>query len=134
MRVTAVFLLGISTLGCKDKDAPAPTPAPTAPAPQKSQPPVATPEAPKLVEPAVDDPAWRKQMETDLPKVVPQLTEVKCEGKQCTAKLSAANDAELTELASKLEDDDALQAIGAKHVVYSRTPDDKPAMNVTVQF
>lgn len=134
MRVIAVFLFGIWALGCKDKEAPKQQPAATAPVPQNSQPKVATPEVPTLAEPREDDPAWRKQMEADLPKVVPQLTDVKCEAKQCSAKLTAANDEELTELAGKLEDDDALQAIGAKHVLYSRSAQDKPAMNVVVQF
>jgi hypothetical protein len=134
MRVTAIFLLGISTLGCKDKEAPKPEPAATAPVPQNAQPKVATPEAPKLEEPTEDTAAWAKEMETNLPKVVPQLTDVKCEAKECSAKLSAANEDELTELTAKLEDDDALQAIGAKHVVFSRSPQDKAAVGVVVKF
>jgi hypothetical protein len=134
MRVTAIFLLGISTLGCKDKDAPKPEPAAAVPTPQIAQPKVATPELPKLEEPTQDVAAWRKEMETNLPKVVPQLTDVKCEAKQCTAKLSAANEDELTALTAKLEDDDALQAIGAKHVVFSRSPQDTTAVGVVVTF
>lgn len=134
MRMTAVFLLGISTLGCKDKNVPKEEPAATAPAPQNPPPKVATPETPKLQEPTQDDPAWRKQMEADLPKVVPQLTNVKCEGKQCSASLTAANEQELTELTNKLEDEDTLKAIGAQHVVLSRPEPEKPAVNVIVKF
>jgi hypothetical protein len=133
MRVTAIFLLGISTLGCKDQEAPRQAPAATAPAPQNPQSKVATPERPKLQEPepAAHDEAWAKQMESSLPKVVPELTNVKCVGTQCTAQLPAANDDELTKLAAKLEDDDALQAIGAKHLTFSR---DQAAVTIVVQF
>lgn len=134
MRVTAIFLLGISTLGCKDKEAPKPVPAASAPAPQNAQPKVATPELPKLEEPTPDTAAWAKEMETNLPKVVPQLTDVKCEANACSAKLTAANEDELTELTAKLEDDDALQAIGAKHVVFSRSPQDTSSVGVVVKF
>src|SRR4029079_4235276 len=111
-------------------------PAATAPAPQNSQPKVATPEPPTLPAATEEhDPAWAKQMESTLPKTVPELTNVKCAANQCTAQLSAATEQELTELATKLEDDDTLQAVGAKHVLYSRpAAADKPAMNVVVKF
>jgi hypothetical protein len=133
MRVTAIFLLGISTLGCKDREAPKREPAASTPVPQNAPPKVATPETPKLEEapPAAHDEAWAKEMETSLPKVVPELTGVKCTVTQCTGKVSAGSDEELTKLAAKLEDDDALQAIGAKHVTFSR---DNTAMTVVVTF
>ena len=134
MRAIAVFLFGISLLGCKDKEAPKGQPAASAPVPQNAQPKVATPETPKLQEPTEDTAAWAKDMETNLPKVVPQLTNVKCAAKECSAKLSAANEAELTELTAKLEDDDALQAIGAKHVVFSRSAQETTSVGVVVKF
>ena len=137
MRVTAIFLLGISTLGCKDKEAPKQQSAATAPMPQNAQPKVATPEPPKLQEPTEDMAAWGKEMESQLPKIAPQLTGVKCEPKKCAATLSGANEQALDDAVSELENSEPLQAVGAKHVLLSGSPeqkDGKMSVTVYVQF
>ncbi len=137
MRVMAVFLLGISLLGCKDKESPKGQPAASAPAPQNAQPKVATPETPKLQEPTEDMAAWGKEMETRLPEIAPQLKNVKCEPKKCAATLTAANDQAINDAITELENNEPLQAVGAKHVLLSGSPeqkDGKVSVTVYVQF
>ena len=140
MRVTAVFLLGISTLGCKDKEASKQQPVATTPSPQNSQPKVVTPETPRLPGdpvPEEDTAAWRKDMESQIPALAPQLTEVKCEPKKCAATLTAASEQALTAAVTELETNEPLQAIGAKHVLLSGSPeqkDGKVSVKLYVQF
>jgi len=137
MRLIAVFLFGISTLGCKDKEAPRPAPRAETPAPVAPQPKVATPEVPKLAPEAEVkiDPA---EMEKTIKAVAPQLTDVKCEAVRCGATLSAANDAELTAALGKLESEDSLRQLGeARSILLTGAPvqkDGKVSVKLYVQL
>lgn len=123
MRAIAVFLFGISTLGCKDNDAPKPAPAAETPAPPATQPKVTTPEAPKL-EPEVERTIDPVEMEKTIKVIAPQLSGIKCERTQCGATLVAASEQDLIAAVSKLENDDSLRQLDAK-ILLKGAPEQK---------
>ena len=123
MRAIAVFLFGISALGCKDNDAAKPAPAvdpPTQPAPQ---PKVATPEPPKLEE-APERTMDAAEMEKTIKVIAPQLSGITCERTQFGATLVATSEQDLVAAVGKLETDDSLRQLDAK-ILLSGAPEQK---------
>jgi hypothetical protein len=121
MRLTCLILVGIVTLGCKDKTSPpGPAPARARPTPETPAAPPATPqrapEAPTLETGAsfdaeTRDAAWASSAEQSIHAVAPQLTAVTCKRLQCRATLTAVNETEMMAAIDKLQADDSLRSI-----------------------
>jgi hypothetical protein len=76
-------------------------------------------------------------MEAAIPAAVPELKAVKCEPHKCAATLTAASEQAITAAVTALEDNDSLEALGAKHVLLSGAPeqkDGKVSVKLYVQF
>jgi hypothetical protein len=135
MRAIAVFLLGISALGCNDKQPPKPAPATETPAPPPAQPKVSTPDKPKLGEETerTIDPI---EMEKTIKVIAPQLSGLKCERHQCSATVVAASEQDLVAAVDKLETDDSLRQLDAQ-ILLSGAPEQKDgaySVKVFVKF